>query len=70
MKTTDDDLLPVLPHVLVRLQPRDFAVIVRRFRDRLQLCWDEGSIAGIEIDFREFKMAVQTDEPLAAELAK
>ena len=48
----------------------DFAVIVSRFRDRFQPCWDDGSIAGIEIDFREFKIAMQTEEPLAAAFVK
>ena len=33
---------------------------------RFQPCWDDGSIAGIEIDFQEYKVAVQAEKLLAA----
>ena len=57
-----DDLLPVLPHELVRLCPGEFGVcLIAEHLRQLQLTWTDEDIEWIEHDYRELWIAYKVD---------
>ena len=64
MNQAANSLPPVLPHILVKLRGREFAVIVIEQKMRLSERWTDVQIDAIELDFQALKLAYEGEDPL------
>ena len=64
MNEAANELLPILPHMLLKLHGKEFAEVLRKQKENLLKWWTEDEIDAIEWEFQELKLAYQNEGPL------
>ena len=64
MNEAANEILPILPHMLLKLHGKDFAEVLQKQKERLLKRWTECEIDAIECEFQELKLAYQNEGPL------
>ena len=58
------EILPILPHMLLKLHGKDLTEVFQKQKEHLLKKWTEVEIEAVEQDFQEWKLAYQNEGPL------
>ena len=61
MKEAANEILPIVPHMLLKLRGRDSAEVLRKQKEYLLKRWTDVEIDAIEWEFQELKLAYQNE---------
>ena len=64
MNEADNEIMPILPHMLLKLSGKDFVEVLQTQKEHLLKIWTEVEIDAIEWESQEFKLAYQNKGPL------
>ena len=59
-----NEILPILPHMLLKLRGKDFAEVLWKQKEHLLKRWTEVKIDAIEWELQVLKLAYQNEGPL------